>query len=311
LRWWQTVVAASCVGCGAAPLDHGPAAALPRAEIVEVEVSHSAAPGAPSKALVAEREVVDSAASELFRTAGVDGAFVLHDLKQNVTTIVNPQQAQTGYLPASTFKIPNTLIGLETGVIPNAAFAQKWDGVRRDGPSVWNQDHDLASAMKHSVVWFYQGIARQIGAQRMDHWLAVFEYGNRDSSAGIDQFWLRGAMRVTPRQQVAFLRKLRARTLPVSPAHAELVERLITLEETPAYTLRAKTGLTTQDTQTVGWLVGYVDQPRGNFVFACVLVVPSKHGEKLKDLRLQLAKQLLERTGALPANRPTPQVVRP
>ncbi|HMR08232.1 MAG TPA: penicillin-binding transpeptidase domain-containing protein [Polyangiaceae bacterium] len=284
-------------GCGVAALDQGQAPPLPRAPEAEVLVTHSTQ---SHEAPVAPREVVDAEGSKLFLDAGVDGAFVLADLNSQITTVVNPEQAATGYLPASTFKIPNTLIGLETGVIPDAGFAQKWDGVKRDGPAVWNQDHDLASAMKSSVVWFYQGIARQIGAERMNHWLGAFHYGNRNTSAGIDQFWLRGAMRVTPREQVAFLRKLRARSLPVSPAHAELVERLITLEETPKYTLRAKTGLTTQDEQSVGWLVGFVDQPKGNFAFACVLLVPAKHGAKLIDLRLQLAKQLLRRAGALP-----------
>jgi beta-lactamase class D len=157
----------------------------------------------PSPAL----EVIDDAALELFRQNSVDGAFVLYDARRSMTTIVNPSLASRGFLPASTFKIPNTVIGLETGVIPDEHFSQRWDGVKR-GRTEWNRDQDLASAMKYSVVWFYQEVARRIGQPRMQKWLNTLDYGNHDTSGGIDMFWLQGGLRITPRQQVDFLWQL-------------------------------------------------------------------------------------------------------
>jgi beta-lactamase class D len=50
------------------------------------------------------------------------GTFVLFDAQSGRTLCHNPQRARTRYLPASTFKIPNTLIALEAGVASGPQF---------------------------------------------------------------------------------------------------------------------------------------------------------------------------------------------
>lgn len=242
---------------------------------------------------------IDEDGAALLRAEGVDGAFVLFDAARGVTRVVNPDRAAARYVPASTFKIPNTIIGLETGVIPDERFTLRWDGVQRRVPD-WNRDHDLASAMKHSVVWFYQEVARRIGAERMQAHLDALGYGNRDISGGIDQFWLTGGLRISPHEQIDFLRRLHAGALPCSARSLDIVKRILVLEQTPAYTLRGKTGMEMDERSSTGWLVGYVERGADTYFFATVLLGAGSDGERIMPLRRSLTRALLKRHGALP-----------
>lgn len=275
---------------------HSSAASAP---VLQTRAQINAAP-APAPAPAPAQTEEDPGGQELFRENGVDGAFVLLDEQRGALSIVNPEIASKGYVPASTFKIPNTLIGLTTGVIPDEHFSLPWDGKKRD-VDAWNRDHDLASAMKFSVVWFYQEVARRIGATRMQHHVDAFAYGNRQVSSPIDRFWLDGALRITPLEQVDFLRRLKAGALPVRPEHVALVLRLITLEENKDLVLRGKTGLQIQGDRLVGWLVGFVDRGGASYVYATLVLAPASEARRIIPLRLELTKQLLARRGVLPA----------
>lgn len=263
--------------------------------------SSASAPPSPPRAERAAEETVDEGALESFRERGVDGAFVLLDVNRATRTIVNPVLARTGFLPASTFKIPNTLIGLQANVIDSERFALRWDGQTRS-VAAWNRDHDLTTAMKYSVVWYYQEVARRIGAERMKAGVERFQYGNRDISGPIDEFWLSGNLRITPREQVEFLRRLRAEELPVTSDHAALLWRLITLEERDGIKLLGKTGLTVQDERAVGWLVGLVERNLDRYVFALLVLAPKERLDELIPMRRPLATALLSRYLALPRN---------
>ena len=73
---------------------------------------------------------------------GFKGAFVLYDLNSKQYIRYNPERCAERFIPASTFKIMNSLIGLETGVIPDENYVIKWDGTHYDVPS-WNHDNTL------------------------------------------------------------------------------------------------------------------------------------------------------------------------
>lgn len=272
------------------------ASALLAAEAAQPAATHGAPAAAPAPA---PRTEIDDEGAALLRAERVDGAFVLLDASRGVTHVVNPDRASARYVPASTFKIPNTLIGLETGVIPDERFALPWDGVKRSVPD-WNRDHDLASAMKHSVVWFYQEIARRIGPERMQAHLDAFRYGNRDISGGIDKFWLTGGLRISPHEQIDFLRRLHAGALPCSARSVDILKRLLVLEQTPAYTLRGKTGLESDERSTTGWLVGYVERGADTYFYATVLLGKGSDSGRIMPLRHRLTRALLKRHGALP-----------
>jgi len=89
-----------------------------------------------------------------FRQLGVDGSILIYDLNRNLTYQHNPQRNTTPFLPASTFKIPNSLISLETGVVPHELSVFTWDGIERAVPSC-NRDLNMKEAIKLSAIWFY------------------------------------------------------------------------------------------------------------------------------------------------------------
>lgn len=193
-------------------------------------------------------------------------AFVARELESGRTWRIHPQLCGTPELPASTFKIPNTLIGLETKAISGLEDNQRWDGTIHS-VEAWNKGHDLESAFRNSVVWYYQRAARRVGPMQMQQWLDRFDYGNRDISGGIDRFWLDGGLRISPDQQVEFLSRLVSGRLSVSEESLGILRQIMEMDHTPASTLFAKTGWAQFDQANpperrhVGWYVGYVVDP--------------------------------------------------
>jgi beta-lactamase class D len=155
------------------------------------------------------------------------------------------ERVRTPYVPASTFKIPHTVIALETGIAAGLEAPFKWDGEVRtlDGKPVdaWNRDQTLGEAFRNSTIWVYQEIARKVGAERMTRLLAAFDYGNR-AIGEIDRFWLAGPLRISAREQIAFLGRLRAGTLPVSARAQALTREVMAVETTDAHVLVRREG---------------------------------------------------------------------
>ncbi|HSM83932.1 MAG TPA: penicillin-binding transpeptidase domain-containing protein, partial [Nodosilinea sp.] len=171
-----------------------------------------------------------------------------------------------------TFKILNSLIALETGVIPNDVAVLTWDGIERLIPA-WNQDLNLRRAFNLSAVWFYQVLARRVGPDAMQQWVSEAGYGNQTigSPEAIDSFWLEGDLRITPQQQIEFLQRLHRDELPFSEPVTAMVKDIMILERTPNYTLRGKTGwagLGEPDQPQIGWYVGYLEQGENVYLFA-------------------------------------------
>src|SRR3982074_2875616 len=149
-----------------------------------------------------------------FFDLGTEGTFVGYKVDDYLIIASDKIRSGEAKLPASTFKIPNSIIALETGVVADPdKDVFKWDGVTRS-IEAWNKDHTLRSAIAASAVPVYQEIARRIGAERMQKYVDQLDYGNRDIGGGIDQFWLTGNMRIDPVQQVDFVDRLRRGGLP-------------------------------------------------------------------------------------------------
>ncbi len=236
--------------------------------------------------------------NKLFENAGVSGSFSLYDLKKETYILTNPDQFTRPFTPASTFKICNSLIGLETGVIEDEDFVIKWDGIKRT-MNKWNKDHDLKTAYKNSNVPYYQELARRVGNERMYQWLSKAKYGNADTSGGIDRFWLDGGLRVTPEQQIDFLKRLYSNELPFSRRSVEIVKRIMIEEEHPDYTLRTKTGWGEQDGESIGWYVGYVTTIENVYFFATCLQ-SAKPDESFANNRKSITRAVLTGLHVIP-----------
>lgn len=241
-----------------------------------------------------------------FTSRGLDtGTAVVYDEAADTWHVYDRQRAQTPLLPASTFKLFNALVGLETGAVRDEHEITKWDGVKRWNPD-WNQDTDLALGMKNSTVWFYQAMARRIGETRMQAWIDKAGYGNRDIGGGIDQFWLGGKLRISAVQQIDFLRRLAASTLPFSARSQEIVRRISIVEQEDGGVLHGKTGWKSVEGEATdyGWFVGWRERG-GKRLFVAVNMDWSAVARMATDgpKRLAIAKAVLQRLDGAAAQR--------
>ncbi|MGD0338571.1 MAG: class D beta-lactamase [Bacteroidota bacterium] len=228
--------------------------------------------------------------SQYFKEYDVVGSFVLYDLNNDSTICYNRDRITKEFIPASTFKIPNSLIALETGVVTDENFVIKWDSTLY-GTETWNRDHTLKTAFTNSVVWYYQEIARRIGPERMQHFLDTMQYGNRNISGGIDRFWLEGGLRISQIQQIDFLRRLYTYQLPISKRSIDILKKIMVFEKTDAYTLSAKTGLALRAATRIGWLVGYLERGRNVYFFATI-IEQKNAGDLFGNARLEITRKI-------------------
>jgi beta-lactamase class D len=223
----------------------------------------------------------------------VTGSFVLYDESKDQWIRYNPAQLKEPFIPASTFKICNSLIGLETGVIPNENFVIHWDSIVRQNPK-WNTDHDLKSAYKNSVVWYYQELARRVGRERMKYWLDKAAYGNSDTSGGIDGFWLTGGLRITPEQQIDFLKRLKHNQVPFSQRSIDIVKNIMIAKDTLNYIVRAKTGWGDEPGRIIGWYVGYIEKNRDFYYFATCIQSTNLQTPDFGKARIAITYKILD-----------------
>ncbi len=229
---------------------------------------------------------------------GFEGAFVLYDLNRNRYNRYNPERCAERFLPASTFKIMNSLIGLETGVIQDENHVIKWDGTEYKIPS-WNQDHTLKTAIQNSAVWYYQELARRVGKEKMQHYVDAASYGNKDISGHIDTFWLEGGLRISADEQVEFLKRLYQGDLLFSQRSMNIVKGILVLEKTESYRLSGKTGSAQRVTPHVGWFVGYAETKGNAYFFATNYASSSPDGLANGETARQISQNILQGLGLL------------
>jgi beta-lactamase class D len=193
------------------------------------------------------------------------------------------------------------LIGLETSVIPDEHFVIPWDSVQREITD-WNRDHDLRSAIKYSVVPYYQELARRVGAERMQKYVEETRYGNMDISGGIDRFWLGSSLLISADEQVVFLKKLHDNNLPFSQRSIDIVKDILILEKNDEYVYRGKTGTTTFGYgMLIGWFVGYLERGGNSYFFALNMITdsPQQDVDKIFSGRKEITKAILKELGLM------------
>lgn len=220
---------------------------------------------------------------------GFDGSLVIYDLKGNHYVRYNPEGCAQRFLPASTFKIMNALIALDTGVIPDQDFVISWDGTPYP-TETWNRDHTLKTAFQNSVVWYYQEVARRIGKEKMQQYVDKVGYGNQDISGNLDSFWLNGAIRISADEQVELLKRLYQDDLPFSKRSMDIVKDIMLVESDTDHQLRGKTGSGQINGRAVGWFVGYDVQGEDVYFFALNITGPGSdaNGLKAKEILLDI-----------------------
>ncbi|UTA68527.1 class D beta-lactamase [Emticicia sp. 21SJ11W-3] len=211
--------------------------------------------------------------SSYFKEKDLEGGFFMYNYQKKEYLVSDKGEFLKATSPASTFKILNSLIALETGAIKDENEIIKWDGQERS-QSAWNADHDLKNAYKNSTVWFYQELARRIGEDKYRKYLKACNYGNQDISGGLTTFWLGSSMLISPKNQLEFLVKLHEEKLPFSKRTFDIVKKIMIREQTPEYLLRAKTGWSNFPPTDIGWFIGYIEAKSNTYFFVTRVYKP-------------------------------------
>lgn len=220
---------------------------------------------------------------------GFDGCFVLYDEAKNETTVYNDAKCGKRVPPCSSFKIIHSLIGLETGVLRDEHTVFKWDGVKSPIPE-WNRDQTLETAVKNSVVWYFQQVALRVGKEKEQYYVDKVNYGNRDLSGELTGFWLQSSLKISPREQIEVLKKFYHYQLPFSRRNVDMVKKIIVQSRGNGIIVSGKTGSGVTGGRAVnGWFVGYVEKGGGVYYFALNIEGPSgAAGLKAKEIALKI-----------------------
>ena len=242
---------------------------------------------------------VDDSLKKIFDANGVTGTFGVYDNGQGSFIIHNLSRFKdSAYLPASTFKIVNSLVGLETGRIVDEKMIIPWDGVTRRFPE-WNKDLTMAEAFKVSSVPYYQEVARRIGKDTMQRFLDTLGYASKNNRAivqKVDSFWLDNTIKVTADEQLGLVKKLYFDQLPFQKRSMRIVKDIMQREKNANYTLGYKTGWgNTENGNELGWVVGWIIENQHPYFFA--LNVEGPAGTDMVKARMNVLTGVLDQLG--------------
>ena len=239
---------------------------------------------------------VDNNLKKYFDSAHVDGCFSLLDNATGQITVYNMKLDTQRLLPASTFKIVNSLIGLETGKIIDEKMVIKWDGVKRWNDA-WNKDLTMQEAFKVSSVPYYQEVARRIGKDTMKLWIDSLHYGNMNISGPIDSFWLDNTLKISPDEQLGMFYQLYFDKLPFTKRSQQIVRDVMLQEDNTLYKLSYKTGWGFDEKgHSIGWVVGWIEENRHVFFFVTLVKSPEKNID-MKTVRMNITNKILSELG--------------
>jgi beta-lactamase class D len=240
---------------------------------------------------------VDNSLKKYFDENKVEGCFAIWDNVQNTFDIYNlGRYRDSAYLPASTFKIVNSLIALHTGKIFSDTVVIPWDGKVRS-IATWNRDMSMREAFKLSNVGYYQEVARRIGRDTMQYWLDSMKYGTRKIRTRIDTFWLDNSLKVTPDEQLGLVKRLYFKQLPFTSRSQEIVTRMMLQEDSAKYKLSYKTGLgTLPNGHPLGWMIGWIEENRHVYFFVLNLESQNPNAD-LTTARMNILRSILKQYG--------------
>jgi beta-lactamase class D len=242
------------------------------------------------------RAKIDNSLKKYFDDNKVEGCFTLLNNSTGEVTVYNMQMDTTRYTPASTFKIVNSLIGLQTGAVTNDTMMIKWDGKARSIPE-WNKDMGMTEAFKVSNVAYYQEVARRIGKDTMQHWLDSIGYGNKKMGTAIDTFWLDNSLKISPDEQLGLLKKLYFDQLPFRKSVQETVKTIMLQEDNTQYKLSYKTGWGVDETEhNIGWITGWIEE-NNHVYFFVTLVRGGVETMDMRKIRLDITRGILKQLG--------------
>lgn len=245
-------------------------------------------------------EVLERSFQEILDSANLKGSILVYDFKREIYKSNDFGWAKKSHLPASTFKIPNSIIGLEMGILKNDSTLFKWNGEQRR-LDVWEQDLSLKDAFHYSCVPCYQELAREIGVKQMEKYIDEFSYGDiKVDSTNLDFFWLQGDSKINQNQQIDFLRRFYLSELPIKRKTDDIMKRMMIIKQNENYVLRGKTGWSITNDINNAWFVGYVETKENVYFFATnVEPMPKFDMNDFPEARKMVTYKALKEQGVL------------
>ena len=239
---------------------------------------------------------IDTSLKTYFDENHVDGCFTMYNNKNGEVTVYNMAIDTQRVLPASTFKIVNSLIGIETGKIVDENMVIKWDGIKRSHED-WNKDMDMKEAFKVSCVPYYQEVARRIGRDTMQLWIDSLHYGNQKIGNKIDTFWLDNSLKISPDEQLGLVQRLYFSQLPFQKRTQQIVNDVMLHESNTLYKLSYKTGLGYDENHnTIAWVVGWIEENMHPYFFVTQVRSSDPNIDMVK-VRMDITKNILKQYG--------------
>lgn len=238
---------------------------------------------------------IDDGLKKYFDSSNVDGCFSMVNNQNGEVTVYNIKLDTQRFLPASTFKIVNSLIGLETGRITDENMVIKYNGVETWNQD-WNKDLTMKDAFKVSAVNYYQEVARRIGRDTMQRWIDTLQYGNRNISGAIDSFWLNNTLKVSPDEQLGLVKNLYFDKLPFQKRSQQIVKDVMLQENNTLYKLSYKTGWGFEEKHAIGWVVGWIEENKHVYFFVLLVKSPDKKIDMM-SVRMKILKGILSQYG--------------
>ncbi|MBC7866758.1 MAG: class D beta-lactamase [Gloeobacteraceae cyanobacterium ES-bin-316] len=241
---------------------------------------------------------IDNDLKKYFDAKKVEGCFTMLNNTDGSVTVYNMKMDTTRFTPASTFKMANALIGLQTGIVTDENMVIPWDGIKRENED-WNKSLSLKEAFKVSSVPYFQELARRIGKDTMQNWIDSLSYGNRNIQGPVDSFWLNNQLKISPDEQLGFLKKLYFDQLPFRKTVHQTVRDMMLQEDNTLYKLSYKTGWGfDENNHNIGWLAGWIEENRHVYFFVTLVKSPDAAID-MKTARLGITKDILKDLGFL------------
>lgn len=239
---------------------------------------------------------IDNSLKKYFDAKKVEGCFTMLNNADGKIIVYNMELDTMRFTPASTFKVVNSLIALQTGIAPDEHFKINWDGIVRPMKE-WNKTMDMAEAFKVSSVPYYQEVARRIGHDTMKMWIDSLSYGNKNIEGPIDSFWLNNNLKISPDEQLGLMKRLFFDQLPFQKRVQEIVKQMMLREDNTLYKLSYKTGWGFDENKNnIGWLVGWIEENNHVYFFVTLIKSPDPDLD-MRNIRLDITKDILKQYG--------------
>lgn len=228
---------------------------------------------------------VDNGLKKYFDSSNVEGSFSFLDNQLGNITIYNMKLDTERLSTGTSFKIPEALIGMQTGKITN------------ENTQIDSSKLTLKEAFAESSVRYFQSLANEIGKDTMQLWLDSIGYGNKNMGSSLDSFWLNNDLKISPDEQLGLMSKIYFEQLSFPKYAQQIVENMMLQEDDTLHKLSYATGNGIDEkNNSFGWVSGWIEENRHVYFFVTYVKTPDKTKD-VNAIGIKISKSILKEMG--------------